>query len=675
DFVVPNVHTFIGGMMPTILHNSQLGFQLAVNVQLPPERGGLGRGCIFIDSENTFSPNRIVSMAKALGINPDEALRNVFVSRAFNSEHQISLVEGAKELIEEKNVGLIIVDSLTSHFRADYLGRGELALRQQKLNRHLHVLQRYADAYNLAVYVTNQVMAKPDVLFGDPTAPVGGNVLAHMCVAADSLVVTKEGLKKIDEVHNPMNVLGYLKNFSFHDILEKAERIDETVEINHTLEASKNHRVFVFREKEGFKEIFVENLKENDYLILPRKINITERKLEIPEFNYEEIFIIKNSEEVKKCLRKNFSLKDSDACKKFTGITARQLRRVLNQGYPTRKEVIEKIKLLANLQVEKIETAKHKKIERVSFLTPSLAKFLGYLYGDGAKDFYNNSVRIREERYEVIEYYSNLFDQIFGIKPRITKVKGKKCYQLSIANKYVANVLKYLLSNIHKLFECDEETIREFMRGIFDAEGYVRNVVTLTQADRKFLILLKLLLSRLGIHSTISIAPPIYYRLEVSKRDFESIGFTAQDKQEKIKFQRKSRSERIPIKKGLVAKVLKELNIKVKFKHPECFLTFDELNLLCKSSETTNEIFGNLLNFYFEKVFSLKPKKKTKLIDIETTCGNFLANGYLVHNSTFRIYMRKGKGGTRIARLVDAPNLPETEAIFKITEEGIKDAD
>jgi len=158
---------------------SQLGFQLAVNVQLPKEQGGLGKNCLFIDTENTFSPNRIVSVAKARGMDPDQVLKNIFVARAFNSEHQIFLIEKAAELIEEKNIGLIVIDSLTSHFRADYIGRGELAGRQQKLNKHLHVLQRMADGHNLAVYVTNQVMARPDMLFGDPTAPVGGHVLAH----------------------------------------------------------------------------------------------------------------------------------------------------------------------------------------------------------------------------------------------------------------------------------------------------------------------------------------------------------------------------------------------------------------------------------------------------------------------------------------------------------------
>lgn len=193
DLVVPFYHTFVGGVMPTLLHNTQVGFQLAVNVQLPPEKGGLKRACLWIDTEHTFSPHRIISMAKAVGLDPTQALKNIYVARAFNSEHQMFLVEKAPEMIEDKDIGLIVIDSLTSHFRADFVGRGMLAERQQKLNKHLHQLQRLADAYNLAVYVTNQVMARPDILFGDPTAPVGGHVLGHMSTYRVYLRRGKEG--------------------------------------------------------------------------------------------------------------------------------------------------------------------------------------------------------------------------------------------------------------------------------------------------------------------------------------------------------------------------------------------------------------------------------------------------------------------------------------------------
>ncbi len=158
---------------------SQLAHQLAVSVQLPVEKGGLAGKAIFIDTEQTFRPERIQDMANALGLDPETVLGNIFIARAYNSDHQVLLVEKTEEIIQSENVKLIIVDSLTANFRSDYIGRGQLADRQQKLNRHLHKLQRLADVYNIAIYITNQVMSRPDVMFGDPTAPIGGHVLGH----------------------------------------------------------------------------------------------------------------------------------------------------------------------------------------------------------------------------------------------------------------------------------------------------------------------------------------------------------------------------------------------------------------------------------------------------------------------------------------------------------------
>lgn len=160
---------------------TQLGFQLAVNVQRPIEEGGLGRNCLWIDTEGTFSSLRVSQMAEALKMDVQNVLKNIIVAKVTSASHQMEVVEKyAPKIIKEKNIGLIVVDSITANFRAEYIGRGELAERQQKLNSHLHKLKRLADAYNLAVYVTNQVMMKPDVIFGDATVPVGGTPIAHI---------------------------------------------------------------------------------------------------------------------------------------------------------------------------------------------------------------------------------------------------------------------------------------------------------------------------------------------------------------------------------------------------------------------------------------------------------------------------------------------------------------
>ncbi|MEM2102528.1 MAG: DNA repair and recombination protein RadA [Candidatus Bathyarchaeia archaeon] len=158
---------------------SQICHQLCVNVQLPPERGGLAGGALYIDTENTFRTERIVKMAEHLGLDPNEVVRNIIFAEAYNSDHQIFLLDNADEIIKENNIRLIIIDSLTAHFRSEYVGRETLAERQQKINKHMHRLIRLAQAFNAVAVVTNQVMAKPDVFFGDAVHPVGGHIIAH----------------------------------------------------------------------------------------------------------------------------------------------------------------------------------------------------------------------------------------------------------------------------------------------------------------------------------------------------------------------------------------------------------------------------------------------------------------------------------------------------------------
>ena len=142
---------------------------MAVNTILKLEAGGLDGEVVYIDTEDTFRPERIGQMAEAVGIDPSAALDRIHVARAYNSAHQMLLVDEIKRMSKSIEVKLIIVDSLTSHFRAEYIGRGMLATRQQKLNRHMKELKQVADVQNAIVLVTNQVQSKPDAMWGDPT--------------------------------------------------------------------------------------------------------------------------------------------------------------------------------------------------------------------------------------------------------------------------------------------------------------------------------------------------------------------------------------------------------------------------------------------------------------------------------------------------------------------------
>jgi DNA repair protein RadA len=183
---------------------SQIAHTLAVRVQLPPEKGGAGGVAVYIDTEGTFRPERIKNIAQDIGLDPQEALKNVKVARAFNSDHQMLLAEKIDELIKQGvNVKLVIVDSLTAHFRAEYIGRGTLADRQQKINKHMHALMKLADKHNIAIYVTNQVMAKPDQFFGDPTEAIGGHIVAHNSTYRIYLRRGKKGTRVAKMIDSP----------------------------------------------------------------------------------------------------------------------------------------------------------------------------------------------------------------------------------------------------------------------------------------------------------------------------------------------------------------------------------------------------------------------------------------------------------------------------------------
>ena len=159
---------------------TSIAHQLAINVQLPKDQGGAEGAVAVIDTEGTLRPEYLKKLAEAKGMDYETALKNVHGVRAFNSDHQMLLVSKIEELIKQGiPIKLVIVDSLMGHFRSEFVGRGTLADRQQKLNKHMHDLLKLATTYDLAIYLTNQVMAKPDTFFGDPTQAIGGHIVAH----------------------------------------------------------------------------------------------------------------------------------------------------------------------------------------------------------------------------------------------------------------------------------------------------------------------------------------------------------------------------------------------------------------------------------------------------------------------------------------------------------------
>ena len=686
---------------------SQIGFQISVNVQKPVDQGGLGRGVIFVDSEHTFRPDRIAMLAEAQGMDVDEVLKNIHVARAENSDHQIILVEKCEDLIKSGNIGLIVVDSLMSQFRSDYLGRGALGERQQKLNKHVHTLQRLADNHNLAVYMTNQVMDDPGMLFGDPTKPIGGHVIAHACLAKDTLIQLGNGeIKRISELNMSDEVISADKKLKakrsrFSDKVIK-EGISEIIEIDtgHKIKASPLHRFFIL---DGFevKEIRAEDIKKGDCLMHANRMFFDGKVQPLPEIEQERLVHVKpGNEEKLRALLMESGQRRIDICQKLE-ITPQQLRHVLNQDYPTNERNVGLLNNALNQDVnecfEPCFTYKHREVKMPLELSTGLAQVLGYFIGDW--NLQKRSVRFRDQRIEVLEAYKKLMDGEFKIEGSITRVKDKDCHNLEYNGKMIAKLFSEMKGNALSLIsQSPNEHVAAFIKGFVDAEGYVsksRPRIQVGQKNEQTLIFIQMLLMRFGIHCRVMKARGSSTLLIDGKEVLgyaKAIGMTAPDKTERLEhwcghYESTFKKETIPVTRDSIRGLLKthglplttiqsrEKNYRnINIQEAKKLLSiFAGKGISCKEIDFLRMLLDG--DVRFECVRGVTRNENTEpLFDI-TVPGdeNFVANGFVVHNSTYRLYLRKSKDDKRIARLVDSPNLPEGECVFRVKKEGICD--
>jgi DNA repair protein RadA len=134
---------------------------------------------IFIDTENTFRANRVHQIAEQKNLDPEDILKRIYHCNVYSSEQLEVLINDLPKFIEQYNTKLVIIDSIISLHRAEFSGRGTLVERQQRLGKMLNKLRRYADIYNIAVVITNQVVSYPDGSGFDYMKAAGGNIVAH----------------------------------------------------------------------------------------------------------------------------------------------------------------------------------------------------------------------------------------------------------------------------------------------------------------------------------------------------------------------------------------------------------------------------------------------------------------------------------------------------------------
>ncbi len=696
---------------------TQVGLTLAVNVQLPEEKGGANGKAVFIDTEGTFRPARVKQIAEGIGANPEKVLKNIFVARAFNSDHQVLLLDKISEMIRGgEPIKLLIVDSLTAHFRAEFSGRGQLADRQQRLNRYIHQLMKLAETHNLAIYVTNQVMANPAQLFGDPTTAIGGHIVGHACLTGDSLIQLSDG--RIKEIKNMGQEKVFSSNFSNMKLINSESDkvfvnpdVKKSYEIQTTniINCSGLHRFFTI-DNFSITEKEAKDLKQKDFIAHADKIEIQGKKQKLPLVNIKRIGKISDKEGKlisDKLKEKNITRKE--ICKKV-GISQRQFRRVLNQSYPSNLEIFDRLSQQFSgkqtLEVIPVYTYKHKNLIMPEFMSSNLGQICGYFLGDG--NFEKRGIRFKDERKDILMIYNNLFKKVFGVEGKISKMKNKNCFTLNINSKEIKDLFSLILPEIFNIIsKSEKEVVKSFIKGFVDAEGHIditKPKITVAQKEKTILKYIQLFLLRFGIRSFLrfDVGRKKISNISIRDRDvvkFMQIRFSARDKQKRLlkwvkHYEKTYTKEIMPVKRKDIWGLLKDAGLKpskIIKPRPKSYKWINKrelnnahlalMNTKIKDrqiKQKVNFIFKLLnSNLRFEKIRKIKinvNKKKEPFFDFSVPLTeNYIANGFVVHNSTYRLYLRRGKKDSRVAKLIDSPNLPDNETIFFISQKGIVD--
>lgn len=141
-----------GGIAPGVLTQIYGGFATG-KTTLAVQVGLLSGGTVaYIDTEGGFSPERLTQMAAARGLDPEEALQRFILFTPSDFKEQRRSIGGLKKVVD-RTFSLVVVDSITAHYRVEENRRGLSA----ELGKQLQVLLWIARKNNIPVIIINQV--------------------------------------------------------------------------------------------------------------------------------------------------------------------------------------------------------------------------------------------------------------------------------------------------------------------------------------------------------------------------------------------------------------------------------------------------------------------------------------------------------------------------------------
>lgn len=181
---------------------TQLCIQIACDAMIPEIFGGYSGAAVYIDTEGSFIPDRVFSIAQGLSshittmcqhnnvqdihdisanVTAEVIMKNIHYFRVFDYIEQLSAIRALPAFLENHpKVRIVIIDSVAFHFRRGFV---DYALRARLLKKMAQKLLAIAHKYNLAVVMSNQVTTKIATSTNTTSsfAPALGTSWAHAC--------------------------------------------------------------------------------------------------------------------------------------------------------------------------------------------------------------------------------------------------------------------------------------------------------------------------------------------------------------------------------------------------------------------------------------------------------------------------------------------------------------
>tara|TARA_Y100000310_G_scaffold334479_1_gene414363 strand:- start:1636 stop:4227 length:2592 start_codon:yes stop_codon:yes gene_type:complete len=512
----------------------------------------------------------------------------------------------------------------------------------------------------------------------------GKTTKGGQCLSPDTLIMKDNGeIIELKDSHNPLFVIA--ENFNKEKsevtpVISKWENNKQLFKITTKyprleIKSSKDHLFFV-RTENGIEEKPLSEISEGDFLIMPEKINICGISQEIKIKDYYNSFKI--NEEGRKLLEKKRIDKEffqKELAEKI-GITQTAISTYELGKRNISRELLKKLCNFLNLNFQEFiinYTDFPKSFVLPKSLNEKFAQFLGYFVGDGSIE--ENRVTFFEQRKELALYYKNLIDNLFHTDCKYKFRESKNYHQIRVYSLELINLIKKEFPELAyavdskipiKILKSPDYVLAKFIKGFFDAEGYVSsNRVGLGINNKSLSKQLQLCLLRFGIISSVleydnnknPYSDKIRYTLTIDdtkclKRFEELIGFSAFDKKGKLNNLINNRQNRSNVRQLIIngkeiAKIIRNSGLDTtQFKCPSFFVNERQMSKEIFKKKILDKITNNDLrkrlefiynsNLILVKISKIKPLKIEKTIDIETKNHNFIANGLIVHNSAAR---------------------------------------